>query len=98
MELPDPIRPLDQNMTAIDMNRLSSVKVLDPYLLHLIFSDAHKKTVDLRPFLGRGITSDLLEYENFKRVNIEPGGGLEWYNGFDLCPNTLRDLSSKNNK
>jgi len=85
-------------MTVSNMNRLSDVKVLDQYILHLVFSDGHKKTVDLRPFLGRGISSDLLEYENFKRVNIEPGGGLEWYNGFDLCPNALRDLSSTNNK
>lgn len=79
-------------MAALRMNRLSNIIVLDHYRLRLEFSDGFKKTVDMRRFLGRGITADLLDYENFKRVGIESGGGLEWYNGFDFCPNALREL------
>ena len=79
-------------MAIPKMNKLSNMKVLDHYLLHLEFTDGFMKTVDLSPLLGQGVTAELLDGENFKRVNIEPGGGLAWYNGFDLCPNTLRDL------
>ncbi len=83
-------------MTSLRMNRLSNILVLDHYCLRLEFSDGFTKTVDMSPFLGRGITTDLLDYDNFKRVGIESGGGLEWYNGFDFCPNALRDMQSHN--
>ena len=81
-------------MTTTDMYRLINIQVLDHYLMHLEFSDGYNVTVDLSPLLGQGITAELLDYENFKRVHIEHGGGLEWYNGFDLCPNALSDLQS----
>ena len=74
------------------MNRLKHIQVLDRYLIQLEFSDGFRAIVDLKPFLGRGITADLLDYKNFRRVHIEPGGGLEWYNGFDFCPNALREM------
>lgn len=32
------------------------------------------------------------DFENFKKVSIEPGGGIAWYNGFDFCPNYLKEL------
>jgi hypothetical protein len=50
------------------------------------------KTVDFWKFIGKGITKDLLEYEIFKKVSIEPGGGIAWYNGCDFCPNYLKEL------
>jgi uncharacterized protein DUF2442 len=81
-------------MTAQNMNKLSNIRVLNNYLLQLEFTDGFEKTVDLSPLMGRGVTSELLDYENFKRVRIEPGGGIEWFNGFDLCPNALRDFKS----
>lgn len=27
------------------------------------------------------------------KVSIEPGGGIAWYNGYDFCPNYLKQLS-----
>lgn len=82
-------------MAAQNMHRLVNMEVLDKYCMQLEFSDGLQKTVDIRPFLGLGITTELLAYENFRRVRIEAGGGLEWYNGFDFCPNALRELSSE---
>jgi len=36
-----------------------------------------------------------LEEEKFKTLAIEPGGGLAWENGYDICPNYLRALVEK---
>jgi len=48
--------------------------------------------VNIKPLIGNGITKELLDETNFKKVKIESGGGLEWYNGYDICPNFLRNL------
>jgi hypothetical protein len=32
----------------------------------------------------------------FKSVVIEPGGGLTWQNGFDMCPDALKKISIQN--
>jgi len=50
------------------------------------------KVVNLKPFIGKGFTKDLLMEENFKKVFIDAGGGIAWDNGFDFCPNFLRQL------
>ncbi len=38
------------------------------------------------------MSAPLSDKSLFERVAIEPGVGLEWPNGFDLCPNFLYDL------
>jgi len=74
------------------MNKVLEVKTLDKYLVLLKFSDKYEKVFDLKPFIGKGFTKELLEPDNFNQVFIEPGGGLAWPNGFDVCPNFLRKL------
>ncbi len=51
-----------------------------------------KKPLIFKKYLGNVITKELLDYKNFKKVNIEPGGGIAWYNGYDFCPNYLKEL------
>lgn len=60
--------------------------------LKLTFADGYIGIVDVRPVIGKGFTKDLLDNELFKLVTTEPGGGIAWSNGFDLCPEFLRDL------
>lgn len=74
------------------MNEVVSIKVLEDFQIWMLFNDGVEKTIDFRKFLGKGITRDLLEYDNFKKVTIEPGGGIAWYNGYDFCPNYLKEL------
>jgi hypothetical protein len=74
------------------MNEIVEIKVLDNFQIWIKFKDGMEKEVNIRQFLGKGITEELLDYDNFKKVAIEPGGGIAWYNGFDVCPNFLKTL------
>jgi hypothetical protein len=44
--------------------------------------------------IGKGISAALLDKEYFKQVSVDNGGGLEWPNGMDFCPNFLKDHTS----
>lgn len=77
------------------MNQVTELKVLEDYRIWLKFKDGVEKIVNVRPFLGKGFTAELLEYEKFKQVFIEPGGGIAWENGYDFCPNFLKELAEE---
>ena len=74
------------------MNEVIELKTLEDYIIWLKFSDNEEKIVNLKPFIGKGFTKELLKSEKFAEVFVEPGGGIAWPNGFDLCPNFLREL------
>jgi Protein of unknown function (DUF2442) len=73
------------------MERVLSVKPLPDYLLELIFSDGSSKVINVRPFIGEGLSAALLGDPYFSQVEIESGGGIYWPNGYDFCPNFLHD-------
>jgi hypothetical protein len=74
------------------MNEIVEFEVLSNYHIWLKFYDGHEKVVNMKPLIGQGFTKELLEDNNFNKVKIESGGGLEWYNGYDICPNFLREM------
>jgi hypothetical protein len=73
------------------MNRVISVKPLHNYMLEITFSDGLIKIIDVAPFIGGGISDLLKEETYFHQVTNEEGGGIRWPNGYDFCPNFLRD-------
>jgi hypothetical protein len=73
------------------MERVLFVKPLSNYLLDLTFSDGLHKIVDLQPYIGPGLSGALREISYFQLVRVESGGGIYWPNGYDFCPNFLRD-------
>ena len=77
------------------MNAVKEFKVLNDYRIWLRFDGGFKSTVHLKPLLNRGIAMELLDPASFKKVSIESGGGLAWENGFDFCPNSLRELAEE---
>ena len=83
------------------MNEVIELKVLtddqfsQKYQVWLKFNDGEEKIIDLRPYLGKGFTAELLDYDKFKEVFVEPGGGIAWPNGYDFCPNFLKELGGK---
>lgn len=77
------------------MNEVVKIKPLQDYRIWLKFDDGKEKVVNLKPFLGKGFTKDLLDMTNFKKAFIEPGGGIAWDNGFDFCPNFLKELQEE---
>ena len=76
------------------MNRITKIKTLDNFSIWIKFNDGITKTIDFRPFIGQGISKELMDENYFKQVSIESGGGLEWPNGYDFCPNYLKDFVS----
>ncbi|MGM0945281.1 MAG: DUF2442 domain-containing protein [Bacteroidota bacterium] len=77
------------------MNEVVEIKVLKDYRVWLRFKDDEVKIVNLRPFLGKGFTAELLDPSKFEKVFIEPGGGIAWENGYDFCPNFLKELEGE---
>ena len=73
------------------MDRVISVKPLENYLLEVEFADGFRKVIDIKPFIGKGISSDLKDEAHFRQVGLEDGGGIAWPNGYDFCPNFLHD-------
>jgi Protein of unknown function (DUF2442) len=76
------------------MNKIIEVKLLGGFLLLLKFNDGESKKIDFESLIGQGISSQLLDKEYFKLVTIDNGGGIEWPNGMDFCPNFLKEYIS----
>lgn len=77
-------------------NKIVSYSIVEDYIVKLKFQDGFESEVDLKNLLGKGFTKELLKKEKFNEIYIEDGGGLAWPNGFDICPNFLRQLVDKN--
>ncbi len=77
------------------MNSVVRIQAMDGYKLRLTFADGLDATVEVRSLIGKGFTQELLDEKSFQAVTTEPGGGIAWPNGFDLCPEFLRDLANK---
>ena len=73
------------------MDRVISVRPLENYLLEIEFADGLRKVIDIRPFIGKRISAALKDESYFRQVTLEDGGGIAWPNGYDFCPNFLRD-------
>ena len=77
------------------MNKVIAIKDLGDYTLWIQFHDGESKTINFRPLIGKGVSAPLLDQNYFKQVTIDNGGGIEWPNGFDFCPNYLKEYNSK---
>ena len=76
------------------METIIDVKPLENYQIWVLFADNFDATIDLRPFITSGISTRLLDIDYFNQVRIDEFGGITWNNGFDFCPNYLRELSN----
>lgn len=79
------------------MNAVKEFKLVGDYRIWIKFEDGFESTVNIKPLLGKGISAQLLPSISFKKVSIESGGGLVWENGFDICPNYLREIAQEKN-
>jgi hypothetical protein len=77
------------------MEKVIEITVLENYYIWLKFADGEERTINFRPLIGKGFTKELLHYEKFIKVFIEPGGGIAWENGYDFCPNYLKELKDE---
>ncbi|HMQ77582.1 MAG TPA: DUF2442 domain-containing protein [Flavobacteriales bacterium] len=77
------------------MNTVVKVEALPSERLKLTFADGFQAEVDLKPLLTKGMALQVASPDLFAQVTTEPGGGISWPNGFDLCPEFLRELAEK---
>jgi len=77
------------------METIIEVKPLDNYFIWVLFSDNFYATINIRPFITTGISTKLLDQDYFKKVKVDEFGGIAWENGYDFCPNFLRELIDK---
>lgn len=77
------------------MEKIKELNILTNYHIELVFDDGFTSVLNLKPFLGKGFTKELLDLEKFNTLHIEEGGGIAFANGYDFCPNYLRELSEK---
>ena len=82
---------LAQRLLEINMDTVVSVRPLENYLIEIQFADGLRKVINIQPFIGKGISAALKDESYFRQVTLEDGGGIAWDNGYDFCPNFLRD-------
>jgi len=68
------------------------VKPLENYLLLLTFENNEKKIFDMKPYLDKGIFSELKDEKKFRSVRVS-FDSIEWCNQADLDPEFLYDKS-----
>jgi hypothetical protein len=77
------------------MPTIIEVKPLENFILWVRYSDAVSGYLNVKSFISGGISQALLNEQYFKQVHIDEFGGICWDNGFDFCPNVVRDLITK---
>lgn len=65
------------------------VKPLENYRVWLRFSDGVEGIANLSEFAGKGVFELWDVGEAFRTVRIGEGGGIEWGDQIDLCPDAL---------
>ena len=68
---------------------------MENYNIRIRFADNFDATINIKPYITTGISAKLLDVDYFNKVKIDAFGGITWENGFDFCPNYLRELADK---
>ncbi|MBI4789525.1 MAG: DUF2442 domain-containing protein [Chloroflexi bacterium] len=74
------------------MNHVSKVIPYPDFSIELHFADGLVTHLNMRPFIGDGISAPLADWAYFRQVAVEEGGGITWPNGYDFCPEYLHDF------
>jgi hypothetical protein len=68
--------------------RVKKVKPLDDFKLYIVFENGEERIFDVKPYLNKGIFTELKSVEKFKSAYISEGT-VQWENEADFCPDTL---------
>jgi hypothetical protein len=68
--------------------RVKSVKPLNDYSIQLTFDNDEVKIFDVRPYLDKGVFTQLKDQSVFNSVRPFMGA-VQWNNGLDFGPDTL---------
>jgi hypothetical protein len=67
---------------------IQKVQPLDDYCLKIWFENGEQKIFDVKPYLTKGIFSQLKDPSLFASARVI-AGSIEWSNGLDLSYDTL---------
>jgi len=67
---------------------VKKVKPIDNFMLHIWFNNGEERLFDVKPYLDRGIFSELKDLVMFHTVRPD-GLSLEWANEASLSPDTV---------
>lgn len=70
------------------MKKVVSAKANDDFTLDLKFNDGANKRFDVKPYLDKGIFTELRNLEYFRNIKIV-FGTVQWQNEQDFAPETL---------
>ena len=70
------------------MKKVVSAKANEDYTLDLEFSDGARRRFDVKPYLDKGIFTELKNLNYFKNIKIA-FGTVQWKNEQDFAPETL---------
>ncbi len=71
------------------MPEVLEVKALDHRRVWLRFADGTEGVADLSEFSGKGVFKTWDTGHTFKKVQVGEGGGIQWTDQIDLCPDAL---------
>jgi hypothetical protein len=71
------------------VKKITSLKVLDNYRVHLRFNDGVEGEVDFSSKPRTGVFAFWNDYDNFHKAHIGDGGELIWNDQIDFCPDSL---------
>lgn len=77
-------------MITTSLPYIENVQVHENYQLTIQFTDGLVKRIDILPFIKNGVSRELRDADYFKKVSVE-NGYITWPNGFDFCPEFLRN-------
>lgn len=77
---------------------ISAIEVLDNFRIKFEFNDGVSKIIDFTSFISdAALTKPLADLDYFKKVKMyDRGRGIYWDNGYDFCPDYLRELETVN--
>jgi hypothetical protein len=67
---------------------VKSVSVLENYKLFLVFETGEKKVFDMKPYLKKGVFTQLENKDEFSKIKISYDT-VAWENGADFDPEVL---------
>lgn len=68
---------------------VTQAKPLENYRVWLHFSDGVEGIADLSGFVGKGVFATWDTGGTFQQVRVGEGGGVQWGDQIDLCPDGL---------
>ncbi len=73
------------------LQNVTEFEILPDYKIKVSLSNGKRGIFDVKPYLDKGIFTELKDYNYFRNARIEYGT-ITWQNGQDFSPNSIECL------